>query len=127
MRWLYGFFLNRVDPLILRSVKEVTSTGVIHKKDEVVIRDEDGSRQRDKQEHKKSRKEIEEQVEKLNKLSEENALDIFFIIEEQNNQLHIKVLNKKTNQFIRTFNETEIEDIFNRLNNLSGIILDAKI
>lgn len=127
MRWLYGFFLNRVDPQILRSVKEVTSTGVIHKKDEVVIRDEDGSRQRDKQEHKKSRKEIEEQVEKLNKLSEENALDIFFIIEEQNNQLHIKVLNKKTNQFIRTFNETEIEDIFNRLNNLSGIILDAKI
>lgn len=127
MRWLYGFFLNRVDPQILRSVKEVTSAGVIHKKDEVVIRDEDGSRQRDKQQHKKSRKEIEEQVEKLNKLSEENALDIFFIIEEQNDQLYIKVLNKQTNQFIRTFNETEVEDVLNRLNNLSGIILDAKI
>lgn len=119
-------FLNKIDPQLVRQVKETTATGIVHKKDDVPIHEEDKDREEEKRKKKRDIKTIKEKVKKINDLAESKGLDIFFTLEAENFQLWIKVFEKNSDKCIRTFDENEIEEILNRMENLSGIIVDVK-
>lgn len=119
------FYLNKIDPQLVKVIKEATATNVIHRKNEVPIRKEEKDRESG-QDRKKRQRQIKAQIQKLNELADKKQLDIFFALEETNQELWIKVYEKNTDNCIKSFNESEIEDIISRLQNIMGIIVDVK-
>lgn len=119
------FFLNKIDPQIVKVIKQATATGVVHRKDDLPVPKEEKDREKDKNREGRHGK-IKEQIKKLNQLADKDQLDIFFVLEESVDQLWIKVYEKKTDTCIKCFNEKEIEDLISRLQNIMGIIVDTK-
>lgn len=119
------FFLNKIDPQIVNIIKQTTATGVVHRKDDVPVQKEEKDRESGK-DKKDRRKKIRKQIEKLNQLVNKNELDIFFVLEDMSDELLIKVYEKKTDNCIKIFQESEIEDLISRLQNIMGIIIDVK-
>jgi len=114
-----------MDPQIIKSIQKVTATGVVHKKDDVPIHEEDQN-QEESRNKGKSKKKFKEKIQQLNDLAKENRLDIFFVFEKERDQLLIKVFDAHTDMCIKTFGEEDIEELLDRLQNLSGIIVDTK-
>ncbi len=119
------FFLNKIDPQIVKVIKKATATGVIHRKDDLPVPKEEKDRENEK-DRKRRHRQIREQIDQLNQLAEKDQLDIFFVLEESGHQLWIKVYEKKADTCIKCFNEREIEDLISRLQNIMGIIVDVK-
>ncbi len=122
-----GLFLNKIDPQIVKNIQKISSSGVVHKKEDVPIQRE--SKDKNESDHKKKQKnskKAKEKVKALNDLAQKNSLDFFFVAEEEDHQLYIKVFDKQTNTCIRSFDENEIEELLSRLQDLSGIIVDTK-
>jgi len=119
------YFLNKIDPQIVKNIQKISSTGVVHKKEDVPIQRESKDKDEPDQKQKKHKK-SKEKIEALNELAEKNDLDFFFVAKEEGRQLWIKVFDKQTNTCIRSFDENEVTELLNRLQNLSGIIVDTK-
>lgn len=119
------FFLNKIDPQLVKIVQEVTSPSVIHKKNDVPIFKEEKDRE-SKGKFQRSLKKYKEKVKEINALLAENNIDIFLVLDTEKDLLKVKVLDKTTDTCLRTFDENEIEELIKRLEDLSGIIVDVK-
>lgn len=120
------FYLSNIDPQIIKIVNDKTANNVVHAKDDVPIQKDKKENQKEKNSNKMTKEEAKKKVIKLNELSETNNLDIYFVLEDENNQLFIKVFEKHTDRYIRVFDENEIEMLLQKLSTISGLIVDIK-
>lgn len=116
--------LNKIDSQIVKIIVEKTSKSEVHKKENAFV-DEDGKH---RQENKNKFCEIEKKVKIINKIFNENEIEIYLVLSNQSLDVNIKVmaLEKATDRVLLLLDENEINEILKKIHSNSGIIFDMK-
>ena len=70
---------------------------------------------------------LEERVEKYNKIFTEEDINIYLDVRESNKKLSLRVIDREDNETVRIFNEEEIGEVLRKLDDLLGIIVDKLV
>lgn len=118
------FYLEKIDPIIVKDVNDKTSNNIVHNKEGIIISQDND--QEKKEQQRPDKKKIKQDINKLNELLNEEEVNIYLSVEEKNHAIIIKVFEKNTDKLIRTFNEDEVIKLIESLNIFSGVLIDKK-
>ena len=73
-----------------------------------------------------SKKELEKNIDAINKWLEANSTHIKFQLHEKLNEYYVQVLNNQTNEIVREIPQKKMLDIVAKMYEMNGLLLDEK-
>lgn len=73
-----------------------------------------------------STKEVEEVVESFQEMSETIQTKLSFSVDEENNEIVVKIFDKESEELIRQFPSEEMLSLQNKMTDLAGFLFDTK-
>lgn len=132
---MIDFYLNKIEPLTMQAVMKINADHVVHgtQDGDLQIRTDseghNGQQPEAKDEPEKedlTEDEVKQEVVKLNKAASKSNYQFYFAFNPQSRKLCINVVDKKTRQVIRSFGQSEIEEMLTRLTVTQGVLVDFK-
>lgn len=71
-------------------------------------------------------KDVEKQLDVLNKMLEVNSTHIKFILHEELNEYYVQVVNDQTNEVIREIPSQKVMDMVAKMHEMIGLLVDEK-
>ncbi|MTI65729.1 MAG: flagellar protein FlaG [Firmicutes bacterium] len=115
--------LENLDPNILKQVKDKTIKELVHTGRETEV-----SRRKEEKDEKPiySFFKINKKVKKYNKFFKEEDINIYLDVKKEEN-LSLKVLDRKTKDVIKEYKEEEVTDVLTKLDDMLGILVDQLV
>jgi flagellar protein FlaG len=73
-----------------------------------------------------TRKELEREVENLNKFLQSSTTHIKFTLHEELNEYYVQVINDQTNEVIREIPSKKVMDMVAKMHEMIGLLIDEK-
>lgn len=116
--------LERIDPNLIRQVRDQTLQEIVHAKQESGITREEHYRQKPPP---LSILKIKKRVKRFNGILKKHHINIFLDIEEGEERLFLRVLERETGELLRAFEEEEVEEMLMKLESFIGFFIDHRI
>lgn len=134
---MIDFYLNKIEPVTMQVITRATSDHLVHNtngNDAALKTDSEGHNGQEPSEPEEeevasedlTEEEIGEKVVKLNAAAQKGSYKFYFAFNPKNKELCINVLDRDTRRVIRSFGQSEIEDMLKRLTVKSGVLIDYK-
>jgi uncharacterized FlaG/YvyC family protein len=114
--------LERVDPNIMRQIKEQTLQEIVHTKREPGITKEEKNPDKSPLSILKLKKKIK----RYNGVLKKHHINIFLDVEE-GEELFLRVLERESGELIQIYNDEEVEELLMKLENFIGFFIDNRI
>ncbi len=121
--------INGVDNLVVDRIKQRTQKKVVIESEKTKITED--KHKEDQKEKKQKRKqkdsELEKNVQKINKLLQDNNKPIYFKITYVFEKTKVEIINKEKNKTMFVINPEKVYEILERLKKREGFIIDETI
>lgn len=115
--------LERVDPNIIRQIRDQTLQEIVHTKREPGITKEE--KNPEKSSHLSILK-LKKKIKRYNGVLKKHHINIFLDVEE-GEELFLRVLERDSGELIQIYNDEEVEELLMKLESFIGFFIDNRI
>lgn len=119
--------INGVDPLVINSIKSKTEKQVIIAARELKITDDKNDEDREKDQGKYPKEDLENMVQKGNQLLDQGGLALYLQLAETDGVMKIQMVEKKSQNIITEISPANVLQLLRKLEKYRGLAIDHQV